>query len=109
MHAILQAPMYPCRFSKLSVPLSPRDASCQVGPALFLLLAASCRAPTEVTLQITTDVPCTESPTAAVAVGDTPERTETRSPSAVTTACNSETGRIGALVLVPSGNNGDAF
>jgi len=60
---------------------------------------AHCLEPTEITLVLTTDVPCSAVNGAAVAVG--PPGDETRDPAATTTSCDG--GMLGTLVVVPSG------
>jgi hypothetical protein len=72
--------------------------------AFAILAVVGCRQPTEVVLEISTDVPCSDVPvteirTAKVAV-------DSRAPAARTSACEPG-GRVGSLVLVPDGDDGD--
>jgi hypothetical protein len=71
---------------------------------LFGGLAASCREPTEITLQVRTNLPCASDEKwkgAAVYLGEPGADVERASPTLVATACDSD-GRIGSLVVVPS-------
>lgn len=63
---------------------------------------ASCQDPTQVRLELSTDVPCSQVEDTSITAGDA-SALESGQPSAVTTACDASTGRIGSLVLVPSG------
>ena len=74
---------------------------------LALLLVFSCREPTQVTLVITTDVPCDQWKGATVTIGSASE-IETKAPFTTTTTCRSD-GSAGTLVLVPSGAEDSVF
>jgi len=65
---------------------------------------AGCQSSTDVVIDVTTDVPCggAQRLTTAIAAGDFGD-IEARAPVATTTHCDPSTGRIGSLVLVPSG------
>jgi hypothetical protein len=84
------------------------------GPALSLsaalLLVASCRDATQITLHVHTDVPCASEDTwqgVAVYVGSPGEDTERTSATLVTRSCD-ERGVVGSLVVTPSGDkNGE--
>ncbi len=65
------------------------------------LMVAACRDPTQVTLEISTDVPCADLTSTSITTGVL-TRLEGRDPSAETQRCDAATGRIGSLVLVPS-------
>jgi hypothetical protein len=67
------------------------------------LVATSCRAPTAITLELTTDVPCSTFPAsgAEILVGSAQPALE--APAAVATICRDK-GDLGTLVLVPSGD-----
>jgi hypothetical protein len=73
--------------------------------AACALLASDCRAPTEITLVVTTDVACNDLQSTSVTVGHTGE-IETKAPTTSSTFC-SASGALGALVVVPSGGKGD--
>ena len=68
-------------------------------PAAFA--HAGCRAPTQVTLQVRSDIPCSKLGGTVIRVGS-PSDTEGREPTATTTSCSAD-GTIGSLVVVPSG------
>jgi outer membrane protein assembly factor BamB len=74
--------------------------------ALLVLSLASCRTSTQITLEISTDVPCTQLGGVTVTVGHLDE-IETKPPVTSTVACDANTGRVGALVVVPSGGRSD--
>lgn len=70
---------------------------------------ASCREPTEITLQVHTNLPCDPNGNwhgVAVYVGKPGADLEQGAPALVTDACQSG-GRIGSLVVVPSGSKSD--
>jgi hypothetical protein len=70
--------------------------------ALGSVLAASgCRAPTQIAVELSTDVPCAEVQGTAISVAS-PDELEGRQPTSMTQACD-PSGRIGSLVIVPSG------
>lgn len=73
--------------------------------ALILLAVAafvpSCLEPTQVQLELTTDVPCDEVGGVAITVG-TPGALESKPPAAVSLVCRDD-GTLGTLVVVPSG------
>jgi hypothetical protein len=70
--------------------------------AVGLLLLCACRDPTQITLEISTDVPCGEGLDTAITVGELGV-IETKPASATTSKCDPQTGRIGSLVAVPGG------
>jgi hypothetical protein len=63
--------------------------------------APSCLAPTQVELELTTDVPCDEVGGVSITVG-LPGSLETKPPAAVSLICRDD-GTLGTLVVVPSG------
>jgi sulfatase modifying factor 1 len=69
--------------------------------------ALACRTPTQVTVEITTDLECNEEPDTTVQVGRIGPDLEARPVSIATRACTN--GRIGSFVVVPSGDPGDEF
>ena len=71
-------------------------------PAVLLGSLQACRSPTEVSLDLSTDVPCAAFSGAAISVG-TQASVETKAPATTTTTC-SGAGTIGSLVIVPSGS-----
>jgi hypothetical protein len=74
-----------------------------LGAALAL---GSCRAPTEITLVLSTDVKCAEIRGTSVTVGALGD-IETKPATASSTFCDASSGDLGALVIVPSGGKGD--
>jgi outer membrane protein assembly factor BamB len=66
---------------------------------------AHCRAPTEVTVNLSTDVPCVHVTGVSIAVGAVGE-VENKSSTATQVGCESE-GNVGTLTVVPSGGNTD--
>jgi hypothetical protein len=68
---------------------------------MSVLLICACQDPTQITLEITTDVPCTGQLETSIAVGLLGE-IETKPFSGSTNHCDPATGRIGSLVAVPS-------
>jgi len=75
----------------------------------FVALVA-CRTPTEVTVDIRTDVACTKAAWKGIAVyaGSPGLDVETRAPSLTSTACDA-TGSVGSITLVPSGADDEAI
>ena len=67
----------------------------------------ACRAPTEITLELTTDVPCASLSDVAITTGPA-TAPEGSAFTVLTSQCDAATGRIGSLVLVPSGASDDA-
>jgi outer membrane protein assembly factor BamB len=65
-----------------------------------------CQQPTEVTLAITTNVPCAELQGVTITVGPA-SQVETMAPSTETQSC-ATSGNIGTIVLVPSGSDSAA-
>jgi hypothetical protein len=68
----------------------------------------SCREPTQVTVEISTDIDCSDHPKTGISLGRRNE-IETRPLSTETEQCNSKTGRIGSIVLIPDEDNGEEF
>ena len=85
-----------------------------VAGALAALLAGlpalggvgACRAPTEITIELTTDVRCTDVKGTAITIGDL-TALDSKPVTTVTPACDPSTGRIGSMVIVPSAANDD--
>ena len=80
-----------------------------VGLQMVLVTAPSCQAPTELTLNISTDAQCgVEVKTTAIYVAQSPSivdgNVQSRSPIAQTDACTN--GVIGSLVVTPGGDDG---
>src|SRR5262245_39809067 len=68
---------------------------------------SACRTPTQVTFEVTTNVPCSELRETAIAVGSLDALADPGfAPAATAPRCTRE-GRIGSLVVVPSGGDGD--
>lgn len=74
--------------------------------ALVMLPAAlalwQCRAPTQIALDVRTDVPCVALTGVSIHVAATAEESEVNAPSAITTHC--ESGRIGRIFFAPGGS-----
>ncbi len=68
--------------------------------ALALVAAPSCRAPTQVTVTISTDIPCAAPPETVVRIGPLDGSLRGREPVVTTTRCKD--GRVGSIVVVPS-------
>ncbi|HEX8793613.1 MAG TPA: hypothetical protein VF765_21870 [Polyangiaceae bacterium] len=77
-----------------------RAAALCAGVALVTPLA--CLDPTDITLQLDTDVPCSSLQGVTITVGSSGDY-ETKAPTTETHSCSPD-GTIGSLVLVPSGN-----
>lgn len=67
---------------------------------------ADCREPTQITLVLTTDAPCNSTQGTSITVGVL-GAIETKPPVTTTATCNASTGRVGSLVVVPSGDKDD--
>ncbi len=65
-----------------------------------VLIAAGCREPTQITVEVITDVACSDSPQTAVVAGRFGGDFESRPPAAEARGC---AGRVGSVVLIPSG------
>lgn len=61
-----------------------------------------CLDPTQITLEITTDVKCADLHETSIAIGGL-SQLEAGAPSATTGRCDPSTGQVGSLVVVPSG------
>jgi hypothetical protein len=74
--------------------------------AVGAIAGPACRTPTEVTVNITTDVPCTKEAWQGIALyaGSPGLDVETRAPSLTSTSCDAS-GNVGSIVLVPSGSD----
>jgi hypothetical protein len=68
-------------------------------------LAASCRDPTEITIVVSTDIPCAQLRGSSITVGLL-HAIETQPTTTSSTSCDAS-GALGALVVVPSGAKGD--
>src|SRR5262249_41430860 len=84
----------------------PQRLSGWVG-CLCLLVGQACRSPTQVRIEVTTDLPCTEVSGSGIAVGPSAEVVESRPSASVAATCTD--GVIGTLVLSPSAGDGDEF
>lgn len=70
---------------------------------LMLLAPIGCQDATAVMVDVSTDIPCTRGATLSTAItAGTPADYRTKTPAAKTTRCDAD-GKIGTLVLVPSG------
>lgn len=72
------------------------------GAVALMAAAQACRGPTQITLEVTTDVRCADVGGTAITVGELAS-SETKPAVAVTPACDPATGRVGSMVIVPSG------
>jgi hypothetical protein len=77
---------------------SARSLACAV-----CLAGAGCRTPTQITLEVTTDVSCADLQGTAISVA-APDALESAAAVAVASACD-PSGRVGSLVVVPSADN----
>lgn len=68
------------------------------------LAVLSCRSPTQVTFEVTTDIACAEHRGTTLTVGRLSE-IDARPISSTRAECDPRTGRIGSVVIVPSGDN----
>lgn len=79
--------------------------------AIGIALVSACQEPSQLTLELTTDVPCADRVTSAIVVGtlaQTAESLSARPPAVQTGACTQrkpEDAFIGSLVVVPSGDD----
>ncbi len=72
---------------------------------LFLLASAGCQDATAVIVAVSTDIPCTPGATLSTAIAaGSPTNYLTKAPAVKTTRCDSD-GKIGTLVVVPSGSS----
>jgi hypothetical protein len=79
-----------------------RWSSLLVPAAVALATLSGCQPPTQITLELSTDIPCNGTfGGASIFVGSKGE-VEDQPATTTTTACNAGTGRIGSLVVVPS-------
>ena len=67
----------------------------------------ACRSPTEITIEVTTDVACSDARGSSVTVGRFGSHDGIEDKPATSTSVRCEAGRLGALVVVPSGANDD--
>jgi len=72
--------------------------------AIGAMAVLSCRGPTQVTFEVTTDIACTEHRGTNLNVGRLAEL-DGRPVSSSRTECDPKTGRIGSVVILPSGGN----
>ena len=79
-----------------------------VPSAAIAATVVACRTPTQVTVELSTDVPCSADLTTSLRVGSSPEDLERHEPVVDTNQCEA-TGRIGSVVLTPSRSNDDSF
>jgi hypothetical protein len=77
-----------------------------IGVLVALAAGPACRAATEITIEISTDVKCSDVRGTAITVGDL-STLDAKPATTVTPACDPRTGRIGSMVIVPSGANDD--
>lgn len=73
-----------------------------LGGAAALLALVSCRSPTQISIEVSTNVPCGSWQGAAVAVGQLGTELETKPAATTSTYCDSN-GYLGTVVAVPSG------
>ncbi len=88
--------------------MTPKAFCCASGAALATLLGilAGCQAPTQVTLELTTDLPCDALAGTTISVGSAED---IEGAEAVTETASCKDGRIGSLVLVPAGSDEERF
>src|SRR5258708_34718157 len=83
----------------------PRKLLAATTAALHL---AACRTPTQVTVELSTDVSCDLGTKTTLRVGSPGQEAEGRLVALETTACASK-GRIGSAVVSPGGSKDDGF
>lgn len=95
-------------FASSKRPRARRGVQVGVGAACLVGLATmeACRAPTEITLELSTDVKCADLRGTAITIGDL-TGLDAKPSTTVTLACNPQTGRIGSMVVVPRGSKDD--
>src|SRR3954464_3520388 len=71
-----------------------------------VVLAAACRDPTQIVVELTTDVKCPDLRGATITVGTVGDLEE-RPLTTQTEACDESRARIGSIVIVPSGGDDD--
>lgn len=76
----------------------------EAGLGLVALLLLSCRSPTQITFEVTTDITCAEHKGTELTVGPLSE-IDSRPSSSSRMECDPATGRIGTVVVVPSGDD----
>src|SRR6188768_2672659 len=81
-----------------------------LGPlsVLAALTLLGCREPTQVKVELSTDIQCSDRPLTGISVGALSEL-ESRPVSTETPRCDPVTGRIGSIVLVPESNKEGEF
>lgn len=72
------------------------------------VLLVACRDPTQVTIELTTDISCADRPKTGISVGPLGEL-ETRPLSTETDRCTPGTGRIGSIVVLPKDDRKSQF
>jgi outer membrane protein assembly factor BamB len=77
-------------------------ASLALFGASVLFMGSDCLQPTEITLSLSTNVPCAQMQGVTIAVGDASE-VETMAPQTETQACSSS-GNVGTIVVIPAGS-----
>jgi outer membrane protein assembly factor BamB len=85
---------------------APSAAIVALVAVAVLLGTPHCQSPTEITLDLSTDVPCGELTGVSITVGPSSE-VETMAPETTTQACSSS-GTIGSLVVVPGGTKNES-
>jgi hypothetical protein len=80
--------------------------ACLIALAVPAAVSGACRSPTQITIEITTDVKCPDVKGTALTIGHLVELEQLPATTA-TPACDPSNGRIGSLVIVPSGANDD--
>jgi alpha-tubulin suppressor-like RCC1 family protein len=73
---------------------------------LVMIAATACRSPTQITFEITTNVPCSQLSDTWVTVGPLGVLDRATAPTTVAPRCTRE-GYVGSVVVVPSGGDGD--
>ena len=70
-------------------------------------LAPACQDPTEITVSITTDAKCTDIDGVSFSLGVLGPGLDQKPASSVAVSCDQATGRVGAVVVIPSGSRND--
>ncbi len=85
------------------------DRSRRLLALLTVCCAGACQEPTQIRLEIATNIPACKDVTLTAIAAGRPDDVGQRAFSAETSKCEPATGKIGSLVLVPSDGDGDAL
>jgi alpha-tubulin suppressor-like RCC1 family protein len=95
------------RRALLAQPLVASVAAARVVAVSLLAVVAGCREATQITIEVSTNVPCSSWNGAAISVGVLGAPLETKPPATTSAACDAS-GHVGAVVVIPSGSSDEA-